>query len=139
MKVKLYRNATCPTRGTSDSAGLDLYATDDHCIWTGETVMIDTGVALELPEDTFGMVVARSGLSTKQNLTLANGVGIIDCDYRNTIKVPLHNLGQDRQLIKKGDRIAQLVIVSYVPVELEVVDELSDTERGMGGFGSTGR
>ena len=140
MNIKLMNeNAVIPTKGSKYAAGLDLYSTDDYCIWTGDTIMIDTGIAVEIPKGYFGAVFARSGLATKRNLALANGVGVVDCDYRNTIKVPLHNLGQGRQWIKKGDRIAQLVIVSYVPVDLEIVDELSETERGMGGFGSTGR
>ena len=136
---KLRSGAILPTRGSRLAAGYDLHALDDARIFPGETVMIDTGVAVQLAKGTFGAVYARSGLSTKRGLGLANGVGVIDADYRGTIKVPLYNRGTESQWIRKGERIAQLVVSLCITEDVEIVDELDQTERGSGGFGSTGR
>lgn len=140
MRIKLTRmQATEPTRGSRQAAGLDLYAITNAYIGAGETFVMDTGVAIELPEGTFGAVFPRSGLSTKRDLSLANGVAVIDADYRGNIKVPLHNHGQEDRWVYAGERVAQLVVIPYLSVDVEVVDELTETERGEGGFGSTGR
>lgn len=101
--------------------------------------MIGTGIALEIPEGYFGAVFARSGLASKMGLRPANCVGVIDSDYRGEIKVAVHNDTDFEQFFNSGERIAQLVILPYLPVEFEEVDELSDTCRGSGGFGSTGK
>ena len=120
---------------------MDLYACiyNDITINPGETVKIGTGITLELPKNTFGAIFARSGLATKQGLAPANKVGVCDEDYRGEYIVPLHNHSNVPVTVKHGDRIAQLVIMPYIPVELEEVESLSDTERGSGGFGSSGR
>lgn len=138
---KLNSKAITPTKGSKYSAGMDLYACIDNDITInpGETVKIGTGLAFELPENTFGAIFARSGLATKQGLAPANKVGVCDEDYRGEYIVPLHNHSNVPVTVKSGDRIAQLVIMPYIPVELEEVESLSDTERGSGGFGSSGR
>lgn len=140
MRVKLtHKDAIMPTKGSEYAAGWDLYAVDDYCIWPSESKMIETGVAVELPVGTFGGLFSRSGLSTKKNLILVNGVGVIDADFRSSIKVPLFNIGMERQWVRKGDRVAQLIIIPYADKEpLELAENLSDTVRGEGGFGSTG-
>jgi dUTP pyrophosphatase len=134
-------NAIIPTSGSKEAAGMDLYActSEKIVIMPHETVMIDTGIAVELPQGTFGGIFARSGLAAKRGLTPANKVGVIDSDYRASIKVALHNHSNDPQTIEPMERIAQLVVLPYVPVAFEEVDRLNDTERGEGGFGSTGR
>ena len=143
MKVrfkKLTANAICPTYGTQFSAGADLYAASDAPVTIGahETAMIPTGIAIELERGTVGLICARSGLASKKGLAPANKVGVIDCDYRGEIKVALHNHGAVAQTVEPHERIAQLVITPYIPAEFEETDELSDTVRGAGGFGSTG-
>lgn len=141
VRIKLKENAKKPTVATKYSAGLDLYCAEKKNITLkpGEAYLFDTGVVMELPEGTFGGLYARSGLSTKRGLMLMNGVGVIDRDYRNSIKVPLRNMGKEPQTIKPNDRIAQLVIQEYVQAELVEADELTVTERGGNGFGSSGR
>ena len=104
----------------------------------GTTMKIGTGIAAEIPEGYFGAVFARSGLATKKGLRPANCVGVIDSDYRGEIIVALHNDSKEPQTIQAYERIAQIVILPYLDVSFEIVDELSDTERGEGGFGSTG-
>lgn len=139
LKVKkLVSEAIIPTRGSKEAAGWDLYAAEDATINPGETVKISTGIATALPENTFGAIFARSGLATKQGLAPANKVGVVDSDYRGAVIVALHNHGKEEQTVKAGDRIAQLVILPYVPTVLTEVEELDDTERGDGGFGHTG-
>ena len=138
---KLTENACIPTKGSQDAAGMDLYACppDGGCrIPAGKTKKVGTGIAVELPPGTFGAVFARSGLATKSGLRPANCVGVIDSDYRGEIIVALHNDSNSDATINSGDRIAQLVVVPFVPVELQEVTELSETDRGSGGFGSTG-
>jgi len=137
---KLKANAAIPTYGSSNAAGADLYACIDSAIVirSGETVLVPTGIAMELPEGYAGLIYARSGLATKRGLAPANKVGVIDSDYRGEIMVSLHNhSGKDEQ-IEPGDRIAQLVITPYIVGVFQETEELSSTERGAGGFGSTG-
>lgn len=139
---KLYKNAVIPTRGSGEAAGYDLYAClggFEECeISPNTTMKIGTGIAAEIPNGYFGAVFARSGLAAKKGLRPANCVGVIDSDYRGEIMVALHNDTKYTQTIKAYERIAQLVILPYLNVSFKEVDELSDTERGEGGFGSTG-
>lgn len=145
MKInikKLQDNAVIPARGSGSAAGCDLYACSNHrggcVIQPHQTVKVNTGIAVEIPEGYFGAVFARSGLASKKGLRPANCVGVIDSDYRGEILVALHNDTDTKQIFADGERIAQLVIMPYLPVEFCEVDELSETERGAGGFGSTG-
>lgn len=137
---KLNENAIVPTYGTEFSAGADLYALIDGSITIepGETKMIGTGLAFAIPAGLVGLVFARSGLATKKGLAPANKVGVIDSDYRGEVRVVLHNHGTVAQTIENGERIAQIAFVPYYAAEFSVVDELSATLRGEGGFGSTG-
>ena len=140
--IKLNENAVVPTYGSESAAGADLYALIDgekQIINPGETVIIHTGLALAIPDGFAGMIFARSGIALKRGLAPANKVGVIDSDYRGEIKVVLHNHGAIDQVITPGERIAQLAIVPYLRAEFEECSSLSDTERGEGGFGSTGR
>ena len=138
---KLNENAVIPTYGSEFSAGADLYALTDETIVIAphETVLVHTGVAMEIPMGYVGLVFARSGLSTKRALAPANKVGVIDSDYRGEIMVALHNHSEDPKSIENGERVAQIVLVPYISADFDEVDELSDTVRGEGGFGSTGR
>jgi dUTP pyrophosphatase len=141
MNIKLLTDtAKLPTRGSEYAAGADLYAdiSDIVDIAPHSTVKISTGIAIELPENTFGAIFARSGLATKKGLAPANKVGVIDEDYRGTIIVALHNDTDEMMSIEPGERIAQLVVIPYVPIDFTIVDELNDTERGSNGFGSSG-
>ena len=137
---KLNEHAIVPTYGTEFSAGADLYALLDGSITIepGETKMIGTGLAFAIPEGLVGLVFARSSLGTKKGLAPANKVGVIDSDYRGEVRVVLHNHGSVAQTIENGERIAQMAFVPYYAAEFSVVDELSATLRGEGGFGSTG-
>lgn len=143
MKVaikKLNERAVVPTYGSEYAAGADLYACieGEVLINPHETVVIPTGIALELPVGYAGLIYARSGLATKKGLAPSNKVGVVDCDYRGEVKVALHNHSSIPQSVSAGERIAQLVITPYVTACFEVRDELSETVRGAGGFGSTG-
>ncbi len=141
VKVKkLTEGAIIPTYGTEFSAGADLYACTDVPIVINphQTVMIHTGIAMEIPVGYAGLVYARSGMAAKRSLAPANKVGVIDSDYRGEIMVALHNHGEEAQTIENGERIAQLVIAPFLTAEFEVSDELCETVRGEGGFGSTG-
>ncbi|MDO4562195.1 MAG: dUTP diphosphatase [Clostridia bacterium] len=137
---KLKDNATLPTQGHKGDAGFDLYACVDEpvIIESGETVKIPTGLSIAVPDGYFGAVFARSGLATKQGLRPANCVGVCDAPYRGEYIVALHNDSQEDRIVNHGDRIAQLIIIPFLSVEFNQVDELSETERGIGGFGSTG-
>lgn len=144
MKInvkKLDVNARLPVYGSEFAAGADLYAClkEPLIIGAGETAFVHTGIAIELPEGTVGLVYARSGLACKKDLAPANKVGVIDCDYRGEVMVALHNHGKEERTVEHGERIAQLVIAPYYVAEFEESDELSQTVRGEGGFGSTGR
>ena len=137
---KLNENAIIPTYGTPYAAGADLYACmeENVLIKSHSTAFIHTGVALEIPEGYAGLIYARSGLACKKGLAPANKVGVIDSDYRGEIMVALHNHSDNDLSIEHGERIAQLVITPYVTANFIQVDELNDTVRGEGGFGSTG-
>ena len=142
VKIKLLReNATCPSYQSASAAGADLYAAIDKAltIEAGQTVLVPTGVAMEIPEGFVGLVYARSGLATKKGLAPANKVGVIDSDYRGEIMVALHNHSNKSAEIEAGERIAQIVLTPYLTAQFEIADELSSTERGAGGFGSTGK
>ena len=140
MNIKLLSDkAKVPTRGSEEAAGWDLYAAIDATISPHTTTKISTDIAIEIPAGYFGAVFARSGLATKQGLRPANCVGVIDSDYRGPIIVALHNDTDQTKEVLSGDRIAQLVFIPYASWNWEVVDELSDTERGKGGFGHSGK
>ena len=137
---KTMEDAILPSYGSAFAAGADLYSCSDTTeIAAGESVLMHTGIAIELPEGYVGLVYARSGLASKRGLAPANKVGVIDCDYRGEIMVALHNHGNTPQTVEKGERIAQLVITPYFTADFCEVEKLSDTVRGEGGFGSTGR
>lgn len=138
---KLSENAITPTRGSNKAAGYDLYACLDEAVLIKphETVKVGVGIAIELPENTFGGIFARSGISTKEGLRPANCVGVVDGDYRGEVTVAIHNDSEETRVVTNGEKIAQLVILPYVVVDLEEVDELSSTERGSNGFNSTGK
>jgi dUTP pyrophosphatase len=138
---KLNENAVIPTYGTEFSAGADLYACIDGQveILPSETKLIKTGLAMEIPTGLVGLIYARSGLASKRGLAPANKVGVVDSDYRGEVMVALHNHSDKPQTIDAGERIAQMVIAPYVKVDFEEVEELEDTLRGTGGFGSTGK
>ena len=137
---KLNDNAVIPTYGTEFSAGADLYALpgDDIVIPAHATVMIHTGLSMEIPEGYAGLIFARSGLASKRGLAPANKVGVVDPDYRGEFMVALHNHTDEEKTVAGGERVAQLVIVPFITADFEVADELSDTVRGEGGFVSTG-
>lgn len=135
---KLYEDSIIPTRGSEYAAGYDLYAHEGATIKPHETAKIGTGVAIQPPKDTFGAVFARSGLATKQGLRPANCVGVCDYDYTGEYIVALHNDSNEERTIEAGERIGQVVFIPYVNVSFVEVDELEETERGAGGFGSTG-
>ena len=140
MKIKkLCENATVPTYGSKCAAGADLYSCEAVTVRTGETVLVHTGIAMAIPEGYVGLIYARSGLATKRGLAPANKVGVIDSDYRGEIMVALHNHGAADQTVELGERIAQIVFTPYFAACFDVVDELDETERQDGGFGSTGR
>ncbi|SEQ77845.1 dUTP pyrophosphatase [Lachnospiraceae bacterium NE2001] len=137
---KINPNAVLPTYGTEFAAGADLYA----CLFApvtvepGDTFLVKTGLVMEIPVGYAGLIYARSGLATKRGLAPANKVGVIDSDYRGEIMVSLYNQSDMPQKIEPGERIAQMVITPYIQGVFNEVDELSDTDRGEGGFGSTG-
>ena len=146
--MKLDPDAIIPTRGSDEAAGYDLYALKNTFIEEHTNALIHTGIAMSIPKGCFGAIFARSGLATKESLRPANCVGVIDSDYRGEIMVALHNDGgvqddnaktENVRSIEKYQRIAQIVFLPYIPVEFEEVSELSDTNRGEGGFGSTGK
>ena len=138
---KLREGALLPTYGTTQAAGADLYACLEAplTIFPGETAWVPTGLALEVPEGCAGLVYARSGLATKRGLAPANKVGVIDSDYRGEITVVLYNHGSEAQTISSGERIAQLIITPVLTPAYTETDRLSETLRGTGGFGSTGK
>ena len=141
INIKLLNeNAKVPTRGSEYAAGYDLYAATDYDIEIAphSTVKIGTGISVELPNGTFGAIFARSGLATKKGLRPANCVGVCDSDYRGEYIVPMHNDTDEVMAIASGERIAQLIVMPFVGIEFNIVDELTETKRGDGGFGSTG-
>lgn len=142
IRVKILREgASLPTYGSAEAAGADLYACIPApvTIAPGETVFIPTGIALEVPKGCAGLVYARSGLACKRGLAPANKVGVVDSDYRGEITVVLHNHGACAQTVENGERIAQFVITPVLTPAYEIADDLSDTARNTGGFGSTGK
>lgn len=139
--TKLNENAKIPTYGSAYSAGADLSAVleaDHLSIPAHKTMIVHTGIAVELPTGTVGLICARSGLAKNKGLAPANKIGVIDSDYRGELIVALHNHSDEQQCIENGERIAQLLIVPYVKADFEECTDLSDTQRGTGGFGSTG-
>lgn len=139
---KLKENAVIPKKAFPYDAGWDLAACldcDSVEIPIGKTVLIGTGLAMAVPNGYFGGIFARSGLSTKQGLRPANCVGVLDASFRNEVMVPLYNDSNEVRIVKNGDRIAQLIILPVYDTDMEVVEELNETDRGMGGFGSTDR
>lgn len=138
---RLHPLAQLPTYGSPEAAGADLYACldEDVVIGPGQTAFLPTGIALEVPKGCAGLVYARSGLACKQGLAPANKVGVIDSDYRGEIRVVLHNHGATTQTVSHGQRIAQLIITPVLTPAYEEADSLSETGRGTGGFGSTGK
>jgi dUTP pyrophosphatase len=138
---KLNPNAVLPTYGSFEAAGADLYACIDApiTIQPGETAWIPTGLSLEVPKGCAGLIYARSSMGVKRGLAPANKVGVIDSDYRGEIRVVLLNHGKTPQTVENGERVAQFLITPVFTPAYEEVDELTDTERGVGGFGSTGK
>lgn len=138
---KLREQAILPTYGSAEAAGADLYACleKDVVIEPGKTVLIPTGLAMEIPKGHAGLIFARSSLGAKRGLAPANKVGVIDSDYRGEFMVALHNHGQETQTVCHGERVAQLVIVPVLTPGFTEVEELTDTQRAAGGFGSTGK
>ena len=142
IAVKILREgAKLPTYGSREAAGADLYACleAEMEIQPGKTAFVPTGIAMEVPVGCAGLIYARSGLACKRGLAPANKVGVVDSDYRGEIMVALHNHGLEVQTVAPGERIAQMIITPVLTPAYETVEELSDTSRGAGGFGSTGR
>ena len=137
---KLDENAIIPTYGSEFAAGADLYACTGEAVTIAphETKLIHTGIAMEIPTGYAGLIYARSGIASKRGLAPANKVGVVDSDYRGEIMVALHNHGDVPQTVECGERIAQIAIVPFLKAEFTECDGLSDTDRGAGGFGSTG-
>ena len=137
---KLYPDAIIPKAATSESAGMDLcaYIDSDVTIKPGDICMIPCGIAIAIPEKFFGLVAPRSGLAVKYGITILNAPGIVDSDYRGEWKCILINLGKEDFVVKKGMRIAQMIVTPFIPTNFCVVEKLSETERGSGGFGHTG-
>ena len=138
---KLHPNAVIPTYGSLEAAGADIYACLDAAVTipAGKTVFIPTGLAMEVPKGCAGLIYARSSMGSKRGLAPANKVGVIDSDYRGQIMVALHNHSQEDQVVNPGERVAQLIITPVFTPGFREVDDLSETDRGSGGFGSTGR
>ena len=142
VRVKLLKTgAKLPTYGSAQAAGADLYACLEAAVTIapGQTTFIPTGIALEVPLGCAGLIYARSGMACKRGLAPANKVGVVDSDYRGEILVALHNHGCVSQTVENGERIAQFVITPVLTPAYEAVEELTDTARNQGGFGSTGK
>ena len=142
IRVKILKEgAKLPTYGSAEAAGADLYACIDAplTIAPGQTAFVPTGIALEVPAHCAGLIYACSGMACKRGLAPANKVGVVDSDYRGEIIVALHNHGDQPQTVERGERIAQFVITPVLTPAYEMAEELSDTERNAGGFGSTGK
>ena len=137
---KLNPNATLPTYGSAEAAGADLYACLENAvvIQPGESAFIPTGLSMELPRGYAGLIYARSSMGVKRGLAPANKVGVIDSDYRGEIMVALYNQSNVEQTVSVGERVAQIVFTPYAMAEFEIAEELDETLRGAGGFGSTG-
>ena len=144
MKInikKMYDDAIIPTRGSKQAAGYDLYAyldNDSISLKPGETCIVKSGISVEIPEGYFAGIFARSGIAIKRNLRPANCVGVIDSDFRGEVLIAIYNDSDEERIIENKERVAQMVIMPYLNVEFNIVDELSSTERDDGRFGSTG-
>lgn len=138
LKAKVADGVEVPRYAHEGDAGLDLRITQDVTLQPGERVTVGTGVAVEIPSGCVGLVFPRSGLASKQGITLSNAVGVIDSGYRGEICATLYNISGETVGLDAGTRVCQLVVMPYAPCDLVPVDELTDTERGAGGFGSTG-
>ena len=138
LRVKLSDGAPLPRHAKSGDAGMDLTTRETVEIAPQGTVMVGTGVAMEIPEGYVGLCFPRSGLASKRGINLTNCVGVIDSGYRGEIKAPLYNAGHETQVVERGERVFQLVVMPFVTCECVEVEELSDSQRGAGGFGSTG-
>ena len=136
---KLTQTAKLPFHGSDAAAGYDLYADQDCVINPGESIKVSTGIAMAIPDGYWGGIYARSGLATKQGLRPSNCTGVIDPDYRGQIIIALYNDSQTRRIIHKGDKIAQMIISPFLYWQIKEVKKLDDTDRGSGGFGSTGK
>lgn len=136
MRIVLDEGAKMPTRAHETDAGFDLYARERKLIRGRDSAVFDTGVHIELPSGTVGFLMSKSGLNVNNDLT---STGVIDVGYTGSMKVKLYNQGDKDYIVEKGDKISQLVILSFIAPSLDLVDELEPTERGNGGFGSTGR
>jgi dUTP pyrophosphatase len=139
MKIKLEPNGKTPTKADNGAAGYDLYACGDYTIYPNEVVKVSCGVSMEIPEGTVGLLAARSGLGINKRITPSNAIGIIDSSFRGVVVAALQNLSNDPFKILNGDRVAQMVFVDYNNYQFEVVEELSETSRGSGGLGSSGK
>ena len=144
MKIKVKRvspTAVIPTRGSGAAAGYDLYADlpENLTIAPHTTVTVDTGLQFELPEGYFAGIYARSGIATREGLRPANCVGVCDSDYRGNYMIALHNDSNEARTVTVHEKIAQMIVMPYLPLEFEEAETLSDTARGEGGFGSTGK
>ena len=137
MKIKLDEGAYMPTRAHATDAGLDIMTRETVRLWAGSCAVFDTGVHVELPHGFYGQIQSKSGLNINHSIVSCGGT--IDEGYTGSIRVKLYNLGSESHVFQRGDKIAQLVIMPYIAPDLEVVDELDETERGDNGFGSTGR
>lgn len=138
LKVKLTDGAPLPKHAKEGDAGLDLTSRETVEIAPQGTVMVGTGVACEIPKGYVGLVFPRSGMASKRGVNLANNVGVVDSGYRGEIKLPLYNAGHDVAVVESGERCAQLVVMPFMVCECVEVESLSETERGEGGFGSSG-
>lgn len=142
IAVRMLREgAILPTYGSVEAAGADLYACLEEAVTInpGQTAFIPTGFAMAVPKGCAGLIYARSGMACKRDLAPANKVGVIDSDYRGEILVALHNHGAQARIITHGERIAQMIITPVLTPEYAIADTLDDTDRGAGGFGSTGK
>lgn len=142
VKISILRpEAVCPAYQSENAAGADLYAalSENAVIEPNKTLLVPTGIAMEIPQGFVGLIYARSGLALKKGLAPANKVGVIDSDYRGEIMVALHNHSSEPAVVEAGDRIAQIVLTPYLTADFEISDTLSKTQRAGGGFGSTGK
>lgn len=138
LEVRLTDEAPLPRHAHEGDAGLDLTSKESVAVLPHGTTMVGTGVAVAIPEGHVGLLFPRSGLASKRGINLANCVGVIDSGYRGEVMVPLHNIGESAKVVAKGERVCQLVVLPFVTCECVSVEELGETERGSGGFGSTG-
>ena len=136
--MRIQYTGNLPQRMSEGAAGSDLVSDKEYVIKPNEQAMVDTGTAVAIPYSSFGMLLPRSSLCNKKGLMMANSMGVIDSDYRGTMKCCYRNIGDEEVVIKKGERICQLIIMDHRLVKYIETDELSDTVRGTGGFGSTG-